>query len=118
MKKYTSVAGSNKFFSSRHSLGLPTGSEAGEESTWPGSVGAGVAACPLTTKGCCTEAVLLSTGTPSVPAMLQSRQQRLVHEEGQRKEKTQNTDRKNRKALLTLKLYQCGPAFASTMLWT
>jgi len=47
LQKQTSVDGSNKFFNSKHSLGVPTGSDMGAGRTWPGSMGAEMAACPL-----------------------------------------------------------------------
>lgn len=72
-KPETSVAGSNIFFNSKHSLGVPTGSAAGVGIACAGRAGPETAACPLTGKlrACGFGADPFSTGAPREPAMLQ-----------------------------------------------
>lgn len=70
-KIQTSVAGSNIFFSSKHSLGWPTESRAVVDMIG-GRIGVGYAAWPLTGKvtACGFGADPLRRGTPREPVML------------------------------------------------
>lgn len=64
------MAGSNIFFKSKHSLGIPIGSGA-MEITWAGRIDVGSNVAALVMKACCEGADPFVAGTPRAPTTLE-----------------------------------------------